>query len=84
MTASKVKASDLFGIFYVQKPGWKRWDSYYKTIDALRRARSLECQSILLINHSVVLGHILFTPTAAQGFWAQKRQNNFTEFDERS
>jgi len=36
MTASKVKTSDLFGIFYVQKPGRKRWDSYYRTIDALR------------------------------------------------
>jgi len=36
MTASKVKTSDLFGIFFVQKPGWKSWDSYYKTIDALR------------------------------------------------
>jgi hypothetical protein len=36
MTASKVKTSDLFGIFYVQEPGWKRWDSCYNTTDALR------------------------------------------------
>jgi len=27
---------DLFGIFYIKKPNGTKWESYYKTIDALR------------------------------------------------
>jgi hypothetical protein len=32
----KVSKGDLFGIFYVRKPDGIKWDSYYRTIDALR------------------------------------------------
>jgi hypothetical protein len=31
-----ISRNDLFGIFYVKKPNGIRWDSYYRTIDALR------------------------------------------------
>jgi hypothetical protein len=34
--AMKVSKRDLFGIFYVRKPDGVKWDSYYRTIDALR------------------------------------------------
>lgn len=36
MGIQKVSKDDHFGVFYVKKPDGRRWDSYYKTIDALR------------------------------------------------
>lgn len=36
MGTRKISKNDLFGIFYVKKPDGTKWDSYYKTIDALR------------------------------------------------
>ena len=36
MGRERISKDDLFGIFYVKKPDGKQWDSYYKTLDALR------------------------------------------------
>lgn len=37
MGIKKISRNDLFGIFYVRKPDGRRWDSYYKTLETLRR-----------------------------------------------
>jgi len=36
MGIKKVSKSDLFGIFYVRKLDGRKWESYYKTLEALR------------------------------------------------
>jgi len=36
MAWKRIPHDDLFGIFFVRKPDGIRWDSYYKTLDALR------------------------------------------------
>jgi len=36
ITAKEIPTNDFFGIFWVKKPEWLNWNSYFKTIDALR------------------------------------------------
>lgn len=37
MGIKKISRHDLFGIFYVRKLDGRKWDSYYKTLETLRR-----------------------------------------------
>lgn len=33
---NRISRRDSFGVFYVRKPNGKKWDSYYRTLDALK------------------------------------------------